>query len=1289
MKRELIQMGLLRIISISLCLLIFSVSVTLGQSSLSDTALSSYEKGKDNPYLKLAENKKNWHPIPPPKFVSPIHKPVEINLNSTMEYDVQTKTITHVTYDNPISSFQLKQDRLPAAGTDDQQAAIEAVFSPDGRIKISPTVDFPWRTICKLYVTFPSGNQFVGTGVLIGRDDGIGFHCLTVAHLVYRQEFGGMAKSVEIIPGLDNDYTPFYSAWAVKIRVPEAWTQSPQPEADWACLTLDRQLANFTGWMTLFTTNNLDWYKRVFYCAGYPMDLDFGLCLYFSSDSAVSVDNNFLWHKMDAYDGQDGMPIWVMDGNTRKIVSIHIGEDSNNQTNRALRFNDENTLGLERWIHQDLPPTDRPDLIDDGAKWSDFSVTKVVRGFSKFQVWNDVRNIGTSRSGSFTIAYYASLDADFDPDSDYLIGTSQILSIPPFSWRHATWQGIFPEAIPAGEYYIGWIMDPNNEIIEFDEKNNSAFIASKKLTVQDPYIELLAPHAGDVFVIGEENTIQWFTAGGSGLITLDISYDNGQSWQNLATNFPDSGFYRWNISSSVSPSFQCRLRITDTFKNLSDVSDSVFVVETRPTVPGVPQDLGRFTNKSAVPFTWSKADDPESGIVGYHIQVGTSPGASNIADTTVTQLSFVANGGHNQSLFARVRSLNGVGLYSPWSGVSDGILIDLTPPILQGGPYDEGEFTGKDSVLFRWNPAIDEESGVIMNYKLQVGTAIGRNDVFDKWITRKLEYKVAGKHGQTLYARIQVHNAAIGVSEWSDWSDGITIDLTPPTAPGKPSSEATAVNYFDVPFSWGAATDDLSGIANYHLRVMDLNADSAIVFDQWVGETTEAIVPANDGQSLLASVRAKNKAGLFGPWAIASAPVTVQLTPALLTFIEGSPAVQGEDWSNAIDNDIEDWDGTVTAFTSTKNAPYAIFGFLGGGFGKVEKIKLLTDTKVGFKNRWVTQFRVLYSITGTKEADFLPLVSGQKLIGGWEEFTFPAQTVKFLKLVIEQPTAASTAYCQLGEFQVFGRADFVKSNRADLVVTYGTPTDPAESWSNAIDGDITDWDGTVTAMTLDPPAYVIFSFADQSIKNISKIRILTDTGVRFSFRWLRAFQIEVSTTGIKPTDFSTVFSATKTTGDWESFYFDPVPAKYVKLVLDRPDPAESDYCQIGEIEIYVQQEGNSTPTVFVQPPIQSADPAPLAQLPTSYMVEQNYPNPFNPETSIRFQLPNESRVTLTVYNTMGQEIVRLVDRLMPAGTHEVRWNGCTSDGAKVPSGMYLYQFRAGDFSATKKMILME
>ena len=267
--------------------------------------------------------------------------------------------------------------------------------------------------------------------------------------------------------------------------------------------------------MGLFTTSDLNWYQRIFHCAGYPVDLDYGLCMYYDSDSGGTADENFLWYKMDIFDGQDGMPIWAMDGNTRRIVGIHIAGDNGSENNQGIRLNAARFDQLNQWIQNDLPPTDLPDLVDDGPKWSDFKPLSVVRGFSQFEIWNDVRNIGTNHSGSVTIAYYASLDAEIDSNNDLLLGTLQVTSIPPFSWRDAGWTGIFPEPIPAGEYYIGWIIDPENQILEFNESNNSAFITSKKLVVKDPYIEITSPNGGEVFAIGEKNSIQWFTAGGS------------------------------------------------------------------------------------------------------------------------------------------------------------------------------------------------------------------------------------------------------------------------------------------------------------------------------------------------------------------------------------------------------------------------------------------------------------------------------------------------------------------------------------------------------------------------------------------------------------------------------------------------------------------------------------------------------------------------------------------------------------------------------------------------------
>ena len=93
-------------------------------------------------------------------------------------------------------------------------------------------------------------------------------------------------------------------------------------------------------------------------------------------------------------------------------------------------------------------------------------------------------------------------------------------------------------------------------------------------------------------------------------------------------------------------------------------------------------------------------------------------------------------------------------------------------------------------------------------------------------------------------------------------------------------------------------------------------------------------------------------------------------------------------------------------------------------------------------------------------------------------------------------------------------------------------------------------------------------------------------------------------------------------------------------------------------------------------------------IPTEFALKPNYPNPFNPETTIEFALPKTSKVTLTIYNLMGQLIQELVNSEYSAGYQRVVWNGQDSRGNMVGSGVYIYSLKTDNFSQTRKMILM-
>ena len=98
----------------------------------------------------------------------------------------------------------------------------------------------------------------------------------------------------------------------------------------------------------------------------------------------------------------------------------------------------------------------------------------------------------------------------------------------------------------------------------------------------------------------------------------------------------------------------------------------------------------------------------------------------------------------------------------------------------------------------------------------------------------------------------------------------------------------------------------------------------------------------------------------------------------------------------------------------------------------------------------------------------------------------------------------------------------------------------------------------------------------------------------------------------------------------------------------------------------------------------------LKGLPTRFDLSQNYPNPFNPQTTIRYTMPKAEKVTLKVFNLLGEEVVTLINgELKTAGYYDITWSGLDKHGRQVASGIYLYQIRAGDFSAIKRMVVMK
>ena len=95
------------------------------------------------------------------------------------------------------------------------------------------------------------------------------------------------------------------------------------------------------------------------------------------------------------------------------------------------------------------------------------------------------------------------------------------------------------------------------------------------------------------------------------------------------------------------------------------------------------------------------------------------------------------------------------------------------------------------------------------------------------------------------------------------------------------------------------------------------------------------------------------------------------------------------------------------------------------------------------------------------------------------------------------------------------------------------------------------------------------------------------------------------------------------------------------------------------------------------------------QLPKTYAIHQNYPNPFNPITTLRYGLPEDAMVNITIYDMMGRIVSTLVNENQSSGYKTLQWNATNDSGQPVSAGVYIYAIKAGNFAQTKKMILLK
>ncbi len=195
------------------------------------------------------------------------------------------------------------------------------------------------------------------------------------------------------------------------------------------------------------------------------------------------------------------------------------------------------------------------------------------------------------------------------------------------------------------------------------------------------------------------------------------------------------------------------------------------------------------------------------------------------------------------------------------------------------------------------------------------------------------------------------------------------------------------------------------------------------------------------------------------------------------------------------------------------------------------------------------------------------------------------------------------------------------------------------------------------------PQYLIFDLGDEQMVGLT----------RFSFGNFigRIYQYSIFLSNDMINWNEVVSNASSILEEWTENEFNPQQARYVKLLLISNN--ENDWATVWEAEIW-----GYTGTTDIE------DEDDIEQ-PENFELNQNYPNPFNPTTQIRFSLPENGKVKLTVFNLLGEEVSELVNGELNRGTHDI-----TFDGGNLASGIYVYRLDVeNQFSDIKKMILVK
>ncbi len=487
-----------------------------------------------------------------------------------IEYDLLTGTETVIELPEKDSSgteggrpgFQPHESDPKAYTAPAGFVSQESVFGNDDRVFIAdPHLD-PYHESGALRMQWPDGGWSFCSGAMVGP-----FHFLTAGHCVQQNDEGGFITQGTVSLGRDGD-DRWWGAANVTTITTSGWTAANDPANDWALLRLDRSVGDNVGWegWWWWSTNGPLTGLGVS-IAGYPQDLagdisaaaraadEHVLWMYESTGNLLAPTTNQLRYN-DTLDTEGGMSgsgvIEDRVGTGRLVVGVHAYGDGGNGTNEATRMRESISDIINDRRATWAEPDNRADLIDwdswfnqkTGDVQVSFMNTTTVRPGDSFTVTTYPRNNGTATAGAFDVSFYASTNTTIS-SADHLLGTVSMSSLGEFAWDTATLNTTIADTLPAGNYYVGWIIDSGSDVVEFSEGNNTGYITANQLTVIQPLpLTMTAAQAEGQAYFVNNSTLLGGVAGVNDTLSFDAFLNSTNDTDSFVFSPDVSGTYQ-------------------------------------------------------------------------------------------------------------------------------------------------------------------------------------------------------------------------------------------------------------------------------------------------------------------------------------------------------------------------------------------------------------------------------------------------------------------------------------------------------------------------------------------------------------------------------------------------------------------------------------------------------------------------------------------------------------------------------------------------------------------------